>query len=71
MCGMKNMNKTHSHTENEQSGTSLAVQWLRLRASTAGDMGSTPSGGINIPHAAQCGQKNTTQHNTTKQKERK
>ena len=26
-------------------GTSLAVQWLRLHASTAGDTGSIPDGG--------------------------
>ena len=33
-------------------GTSLAVQWLRLRASTAGAMGLTPGWGTKIPHAA-------------------
>ena len=31
--------------------TSLAVQWLRLHASTAGGAGSIPSGGNKIPHA--------------------
>ena len=38
-------------------GTSLAVQWLRLCASTAGGMGSIPGWGTKIPHAAQYGQK--------------
>ena len=38
-------------------GTSLAVQWLRLRASTAGGMGSIPGQGTKIPHAALHGQK--------------
>lgn len=28
--------------------TSLAVQWLRLHASNAGDMGSIPDGGNNM-----------------------
>ena len=31
-------------------GNSLAVQWLRLRASTAGGMGSIPGRGIKILH---------------------
>ena len=39
------------------TGTSLAVQWLRLRASTAGGTGSIPDWGTKIPHAAQSGQK--------------
>ena len=38
-------------------GTSLAVQWLRLCASTAGGAGSIPGQGTTIPHAAWCGQK--------------
>ena len=38
-------------------GTSLAVQWLRLQASTAGGMGSVPGLGTKIPHAVQSGQK--------------
>ena len=33
------------------------VQWLRLRASTAGGMGSIPGRGTEIPHAVQWGQK--------------
>ena len=33
------------------------VQWLRLRASTAGGMGSIPSQGTKIPDAVQYGQK--------------
>ena len=38
--------------------TSLAVQWLRLCASTAAGTGSTPGQGTKIPPAAQCGQNN-------------
>ena len=34
-------------------GTSLAVQWLRLQASTEGGAGSIPGRGTQIPHAAQ------------------
>ena len=34
------------------TGTSLADQWLRLRASTAGGMGSVPGGVTKIPHGA-------------------
>ena len=33
------------------TGTSLAVQWLRLQASTAGGTGSIPGRGTYIPHA--------------------
>ena len=39
-------------------GTSLAVQWLRLCASTAGGTGSIPGQRAKILHAVQCGQKN-------------
>ena len=39
-------------------GTSLVVQWLRLRASTAGGTGSIPGRGTKIPNAARCGQIN-------------
>ena len=38
-------------------GTSLAVQWLRLHASTAGGVGSIPGWETKIPHAARCRQK--------------
>ena len=41
---------------NEQ-GISPVVQWLRLHASNAGGMGSSPRQGTNIPHASQHGQK--------------
>ena len=34
------------------SGTSLAVQWLRLHISNAGDTGSIPGQGTKIPHAS-------------------
>ena len=38
-------------------GTSLAVQWLRLHASTTGSMGSIPGRRAKIAHAAGRGQK--------------
>ena len=38
-------------------GTSLAVQWLRLFASTAQGMGLIPGQRTKIPHATKCGQK--------------
>ena len=41
-----------------QVGTSLVVQWLRTRASTAGGMGSIPGQGTEVLHAAGCGQNN-------------
>ena len=34
-----------------RGGTSLAVQWLRLHASTAGGAGSIPGTGTKIPRA--------------------
>ena len=41
---------------NQSIGSSLAVQWLRLCAPNAGDMGSIPGQGIEVPHAPQHGQ---------------
>ena len=38
-------------------GTSLAVQWLRLRTSNAGGMGSIPGQGAKILHAVWHGKK--------------
>ena len=43
--------------------TSLAVQWLRLCASTAGGTGSTSGWGTKIPHATQSGQKKKKKKN--------
>ena len=37
--------------------TSLAIQWLRLHTSVAGDTGSIPGWGTKIPNAAQCDHK--------------
>ena len=37
-------------------GTSLAVQWLRLRTSSAGGSGLIPGRGTKIPHAVRHGQ---------------
>ena len=45
--------RQHCSLKDVQNGTSLAVQWLRLCASNAGDMGSIPGWGTKIPHAAQ------------------
>ena len=39
------------------TGTSLTVQWLRLRASTAGGESSIPGRGTKIPHAEKHGPK--------------
>ena len=38
--------------------TSLVVQWLRICASTAGDVGLIPGWGTKIPHAIGHSQKN-------------
>ena len=45
-------------------GTSLAVQWLRLSASTVLDSGLIPGWGTKIPHAARCSQKNFFNHHS-------
>ena len=42
---------------NDYVGTSLAVQWLGLRASTAGGVGLIPGRGAKISHAVQRGRK--------------
>ena len=42
---------------NQQAGISQVVQWLRLRASTAGGTGSIPGPGTKIPYAEWQGQK--------------
>ena len=39
------------------AGTSLVVQWLRLRTSTAGGVGLIPGGRTKIPHALWCAAK--------------
>ena len=41
----------------KKGGTSLAVQWLRLHASTAGGKGSIPGRRTKIPHTAWHSQK--------------
>ena len=38
-------------------GTSLVVQWLRLRAFNAGGVGLIPGRGTKIPHATQVAKK--------------
>ena len=67
---MKNQkaNNTQDNDEKEgRRGNSLAVQWLGLRTSIAGGMGSIPGCGTKIPQAAWCGQK----QNKTKQTKKK
>ena len=44
---------TENDSKRSLGGTSLAVQWLRFGASTAGGMGSIPGWGTKIPHAPQ------------------
>ena len=51
------------YIKNQTSQTSLAVQWLRPHASTAGDTGSTPGWGTRIPKAAWHGQNNKEPQN--------
>ena len=49
-----------THQRNE-SRTSLAVQWLRLHASTAGGLGSIPGWVTKIPHAHGAAKKKKTE----------
>ena len=44
-------------------GTSLVVQWLRVRASNAEGVGSIPGQGNEILHAAFCSQKKKRKEN--------
>ena len=48
------------HTMMTDGGTSLAVQWLRLRAANAGGKGSIPGGRTGILHAPRGSQKMKT-----------
>ena len=52
----------------QDTGTSLAVQWLRLHASTARVISSITGRGIKIPHAAGHGQKKTQNKCTNEDK---
>lgn len=63
-CFLEGPNKrfeAHCFSENQIKnvilGTSLAIQWFRLCASTAGRADSVSGGGIKILHAAQHGRK--------------
>ena len=51
---MKGWEKTYL---DNSFGTSLAVQWLRLQAPTAGDTGLIPGWGTKILYATWFGQK--------------
>ena len=53
-CGSKRLLKRSLKI---YAGTSLEVQWLRLRASTARAVGSIPAGGTKIPRATRHSQK--------------
>ena len=62
---------THIHNEillsfkkERNSRTFLAVQWLRLYASTAWGMGSISSQGTKIPLAGECSQKKKKERNS-------
>ena len=44
------------YNQNLETGTSPAVQWLRLCASNARDLAQIPGQGIKIPHAVWQGQ---------------
>ena len=48
-----NQNKLTTWAQQKSRGTSLAVQWLRLWASTARGKGLIPGQGPKIPHVAQ------------------
>ena len=50
-------NELNRQTEDEQGGTSLVVQWLKLCSSNAGVMGLTPGQGTKISHDPQCQKK--------------
>ena len=52
--------------EQTPKGVSLAVQWLRLCAFTAGDVGSIPAGGTKIPYAVRHSQKKPPNKQTNK-----
>ena len=45
------------YSKGESIGTSLVIQWLRLRTSHAGDVNSIPDWGTKIPYATWHGQK--------------
>ena len=50
---MKNrMSQQRNRRYKKEPGNSLAVQWLRLQASTAGGTGLIPGWGTKIPYAA-------------------
>ena len=44
--------------KSKETGNSLAVQWLRLRASTVQGMGLIPGRGTKIPHAMRVAKNN-------------
>ena len=50
-----------SLNRNMYQGNSLVIQWLRLPASNAGDVGLICSWETSIPYASPCGQKETKQ----------
>ena len=55
---LRNSHRIASEIKNLQNHrTCLAVQWLRLLISNAGDARSIPGGGTKIPHATRHSQK--------------
>ena len=59
LLGRKRSVNVACRTNNNNTGTSLELQWLRLHAPNAGGMGLIPGWGTKVPHASQrwCGQK--------------
>ena len=51
LCAPENRQMGKNVQGKIESGTSLAVQWLRLHAPNAGAMCSNPGQGTKIPHA--------------------
>ena len=56
------------YKKHQPQGTLLAVQWLRLHASTAGGTGSTPGWETKIQHASWYGKKKKKKVLTIKEK---
>ena len=59
---LKSLMDKVEHIQEWMGGNSLAVQWLRLCASTAGGMGLISGWGTKVPHAVQPKQNKTKQN---------
>ena len=56
-CGINHIKTPRQHYIKSAQGTFLVIQWLRVCATNAQDVGSIPGWETKIPHAVQCGQK--------------